>query len=125
MNYYTTYGTDPKDGNSDWKREETQDIDTIKSVMNLLMTISELKDSIGQVSRVSWNFQTDGVTTNSKMVISTPQTTMNWESTGLGSSVHSKLDYLNTSAQEQTDLSELLSIIKGDKEKPISQGGVN
>lgn len=125
MNYYTTYGTDPKDGNSDWKREETQDIDTIKSVMNLLMTISELKDSIGQVSRVSWNYQTDGVTTNSKMVITTPQTTLNWESTGLGSSVHSKIDYSNTSAQEQTDLSELLSIIKGDKEKPTSQGGAN
>lgn len=125
MSYYTISGIDQKDGNSESKRGEIQDIDTIKSVMNLLMQISELKDSIGRVSHVSWNFQTDGVTTNSKMVISTPQTTLNWESTGLGSSVHSKIDYSDTSAQTQTDLSGLLSIIKEGKEKPISQGGVN
>lgn len=125
MNYYTTSDTEANAGSSDSKRAETQDIDTIKSVMNLLTTISELKDSIGQVSRVSWTYQTDGLTTNSRMVISTPQRTTLWESTGLGPSVRSKLDYSDTSAETQKGLSELLSIISEGKEKHTSQGGVN
>lgn len=100
---YSDFDPEENDGNSEKKLEVQQDLNIIKSAMNLVKMTMEKNEPFGKDIKLNYKKVLNGATMNSRLEISLPGRTMILEGTDLQDFASCSIVFLPTEEPRETE----------------------